>query len=152
MLLLTQMLFRLLISMAIGAIVGVERELIGKEAGIRTSMLVAGGAAIFAMIGMNLPYLVGQPGGAETLARSTGGMNAVANIVLGIGFLGAGIIFRDKDRVHGLTTAAVVWATAALGVMAGIGLWQFALVACVVMSLVLFVLRKFSLKRLPDRE
>lgn len=143
---LEEMILRLLMAMAIGAIVGWEREYIGKEAGIRTSMLVAGGAAIFAIIGLSLPYIQLSGGTAETLARSTGAMNAIANIVVGIGFLGAGIIFRDKERVHGLTTAAVVWATAALGILTGLGMLEFALFGGIFIPLVLYLLRKVGVK------
>jgi putative Mg2+ transporter-C (MgtC) family protein len=141
MLTLSEMILRLLVAMALGALMGWEREIIGKEAGIRTSMLVASGAAIFAIMGLSLPY-IGLLSTAETLARSTGAMNAVANIVIGIGFLGAGIIFKDKERVHGLTTAAVVWTVAALGALCGIGLTSFAIAAGIVLTLMLYLLRR----------
>jgi putative Mg2+ transporter-C (MgtC) family protein len=142
MLTLSQMVIRLVVAMLLGALMGWEREVIGKEAGIRTSMLVAAGAAIFAILGLTLPHVNLTEGVPELLARSTGAMNVIANIVIGVGFLGAGIIFKDKERVHGLTTAAVVWAVAALGALCGVGLVNFAIAAGLVLTFMLYVLRR----------
>jgi putative Mg2+ transporter-C (MgtC) family protein len=141
MLSLSQMLLRFFVAMVLGALMGWEREIQGKEAGIRTSMLVATGAAMFTMIGLAIPYTNLTGGMQEALARSTGGMNVIANIVIGIGFLGAGIIFRDERRVHGLTTAAVVWVVAAIGTLCGLGILNFAITAGVIVTAVLYVLR-----------
>ncbi len=148
------MLVRLVVAMAAGAIIGCERELIGKEAGIRTSMLVSGGAAIFAMLGLTLPYIVAtSPTNLnDVIARNSGFLAVVANIVVGVGFLGAGIIFKDKERVHGLTTAAVVWTTAALGAMAGAGLWQFTLISTLFIAVLLFLMRKIGVRAVSDHE
>ena len=130
-----QMLVRLLLALALGALMGLERELVGKEAGVRTSLTVSGGAAIFSMVGLTLP---------ELTCTSASGANfaVIANIVIGIGFLGAGIIVKTEERVHGLTTAAVVWATAAIGMLAGIGLFKFAVVSAVLLAGLLYALRK----------
>lgn len=143
---LSQMIIRLVLAMVLGAMMGLEREIIGKEAGIRTAMLVAGGAAIFAMMGLTLPFIMIQSGMAEANAGANGALGAVANIVIGVGFLGAGIIFKDKERVHGLTTAAVVWATAAIGALAGLGLLRFAVIAGVLIPFALYFLRKTSIQ------
>lgn len=144
MLTLSQMLIRLGIALVLGAILGWEREIQGKEAGVRTSMLVAAGAAMFTMIGLALPYYNLANGMSETVARSTGAMNVIANIVVGIGFLGAGIIFKDEKRVHGLTTAAAVWAVAAIGILAGMGLFEFAIASGLILTILLYLLRGFS--------
>ena len=142
----SQMLFRLVVALALGILIGIERELAGKEAGIRTAMMVAGGSALFAMIGVSLPYLVAlSPEGlTEVIARNAGYLDVIANIVIGIGFIGAGIIIKTEEHVHGLTTAAVIWTTAAVGTAAGLGLLKFALVATAIISGLLYILRIFG--------
>ncbi len=134
------------VALALGALMGLERELAGKEAGIRTSLMVAGGAALFAIIGLNLPYIVatGDASLPDVIARNSGFLAVIANIVVGIGFLGAGIIIKTDGRVHGLTTAAVVWAAAAVGTLAGIGLLKFAVTAAVIFASLLYILRKLG--------
>ncbi len=141
------MVVRLVIALALGIVIGLERELVGKEAGMRTAMLVSSGAALFAMVGLALPYIVSPDASltGEIIARNSGFLTVIANIVVGIGFLGAGIIIKNQERVHGLTTAAVVWMTAAIGVLAGIGLWQFAGIATVTIVIILYVLRRVNL-------
>lgn len=140
----SQMIINFVVALALGALMGLERELVGKEAGIRTSMLVAGGAALFAMVGLALPYINTIAGSPESLNRSIGAMNAIGNIVIGIGFLGAGMIFKDQTRVHGLTTAAAIWATAAIGTLVGLGLLKFAASATLIVIILLYILRKVS--------
>jgi putative Mg2+ transporter-C (MgtC) family protein len=148
-----QMLIRFAVALALGAILGVERELVKKEAGVRTEMLVSGGAAIFAMIGLTLPYLTASAIG--TLPDATtinAGLAIIANIVVGIGFLGAGLIVKMKDHPHGVTTAALVWTTAAIGTLAGIGLMSFATVAALLIVLFLFVFRKLNISEKLENE
>ncbi|KKW47555.1 MAG: MgtC/SapB transporter [Parcubacteria group bacterium GW2011_GWA1_59_11] len=132
------------VAIVLGALMGLEREMVGKEAGIRTSIMVAGGAAIFSLIALNLPYIITAETGevAEVLARNSGFLTVIANIVVGIGFLGAGIIIKTEERVHGLTTAAVIWAVAAVGTLAGIGLLEFAAASAIIFSGLLYILRK----------
>ncbi len=106
---------RLVVAALLGAIVGFERELEGKSAGMRTHMLVALGAAAF--------MLVPVVAGADDQAIS----RVVQGLAAGVGFLGAGIILplRDETKVRGLTTAANIWVTAAAGVSIGAGfLWS----------------------------
>ena len=124
------------VAIVLGALMGLEREMVGKEAGIRTSIMVAGGAAIFSLIALNLPYIITAETGevTEVLARNSGFLTVIANIVVGIGFLGAGIIIKTEERVHGLTTAAVIWAVAAVGTLAGIGLLEFAAATAIIFS------------------
>lgn len=140
------MLFRFLVALVLGAILGVERELVKKATGVRTEMLVAGGAAIFAMIGVTLPYLTAASLGiAPDASTINAGLMIVANVVVGIGFLGAGLIIKTNSHPHGVTTAALVWATAAIGVLVGVGLIEFAAAAGILLTLLLFFLRKFNL-------
>lgn len=153
MLTLSQMLFRFAVALVLGAVLGVEREIVKKEAGVRTEMVVAGGAALFAMIGLALPFLAAATiGGTPTVVEATNSFAVIANIVVGIGFLGAGIIIKMNDHPHGVTTAALVWLTAAIGVLVGIGLLQFATIAALLVALLLFFLRKMSISERLEKE
>ncbi|MET0335888.1 MAG: MgtC/SapB family protein [Rhizobacter sp.] len=107
----TRILLRLLLAAVLGGILGYEREHQGKAAGIRTHMLVAMGAALF--------VLVPQQGGMVVADMS----RVIQGVIAGIGFLGAGAIIKNKseENVHGLTTAAGVWMTAAIGIACGLG-------------------------------
>lgn len=138
----SQLLTRLLVGMALGAMMGLEREMVGKEAGIRTAMLVAGGATVFTMISIMMPYMSQLP--VEEL-KNTLPDRVLSNIVVGIGFLGAGIIIKTGEHVRGLTTAAVIWATAAVGTLVGLGLIKFAFVTALLMSGSLYILRRVGI-------
>ena len=113
----TDLLGRLLLATALGAAIGVEREYRRKTAGLRTNILIALGSALFTTISIDLT----SHGG--TLDRIP------AQIVTGIGFLGAGAILRSGRSVHGMTTAATIWVNAAIGIDAGAGLFAMATVA-----------------------
>ncbi len=140
-----QMVLRLLVALALGAFIGLEREMVGKEAGIRTAMLVSSGAAIFSMISIMMPYVSGvDPAKLVNVLPD----RVISNIVVGIGFLGAGIIIKVGEHVRGLTTAAVVWLTAAVGSLVGIGLMEFAVVAALMVSGPLYLLRKIDLYKI----
>ncbi len=145
----SQMAIRFLIAMALGAFIGLEREMIGKEAGIRTSMLVCAGAAIFSVAGISLPYLiaVSPQNLSDILSHNSGFLTMLANIVVGIGFLGAGLIIKTEERVHGITTAATVWVVAAVGILVGIGLIELAVFAAVLVPSVLYLMRTSTLIR-----
>src|SRR5258708_21467876 len=103
----TELIQRLLLAAAVGGLLGGGGELRRKSAGFRTNILIALGAAIFTIMSVML-----APGAAD-------GTRIAAQIVSGIGFLGAGTILHNRDGVQGLTTAATVWVNAALGVAAG---------------------------------
>ena len=120
----------LLLAVALGAIVGVEREKSHKPAGLRTHMLVSLGACLFTMMSDSF--------GAQP-AQVAGG------IVAGIGFIGAGTIWAEKDKVQGITTAASLWATAAIGLTAGIG--DYLLAAAVTLLVVLILASNVLLKK-----
>jgi putative Mg2+ transporter-C (MgtC) family protein len=149
MLTLSQMVLRLLIAMALGALMGLEREIVGKEAGIRTSMLVAGGATIFSMISIAMPYLAQLP---VADLKNTLPDRVVSNIVVGIGFLGAGLIIKTGDHVRGLTTAALVWSVAAVGTLVGLGLTDFAIISAILVSGLLYFTRIIGIsEKLQER-
>lgn len=115
--------FNMSVAMVCGAVIGVERQVRRRKAGLRTNALVALGAAAFVVFSM-------------THEADTSPSRVAAQVVSGIGFLGAGIIFRDGMNVMGLTTAATLWCAGAVGVMAGGGYWPEALVTT---ALVVFV-------------
>jgi len=119
---------RLLLAMGLGAALGWERETVDKPAGLRTNILVCLGAAAL-ILGM-IQSGVAQ---ASTDALS----RAIQGVVTGVGFVGAGSIFRG-DRTHGLTSAATVWVSAALGISIALGQWQLSILLTV---LTLFTLR-----------
>ena len=113
----TVMLLRLLLACGLGMAIGVEREMAGKPAGFRTHALVCLGAALFALVSI---YAF------ETGADSA---RVAAGVVTGVGFLGAGAIFLQKEgAVAGLTTAATIWTVAAIGLAAATGLYWIAVV------------------------
>lgn len=103
----------LFVALGCGALIGSERQVRQRMAGLRTNALVALGAAGFVIFSQLFPTEVSPT-------------RVAAQVVSGIGFLGAGIIFRDGFNVHGLNTAATLWCSAAMGLMAGAGFWAFA--------------------------
>ena len=111
---------RLLLATTLGAIIGVNRDLAGKAMGSRTLGLVALGACAVAVAGSQVP---GMPQNPDALSRVIQGI--IQGIMGGISFLGAGVIMRNTETqtVDGLTTAATVWATAALGIACALGAW-----------------------------
>src|SRR4051812_18165246 len=125
---LRDLVLRLVLAAGLGAAIGLEREWHRKPAGLRTNMLIALGAALFTMISVEM----GTAGGtADRIA---------AQIVTGIGFLGAGAILRSGGSVHGMTTAATIWVNAAIGMAVGAGELMVASLATAVALVVLAVL------------
>ena len=118
-----QFLLRLVLAAIAGGLVGFERESVHKPAGIRTHMLVCLGAALFV-----LATIAVLP---DEAARIIGG------VATGIGFLGAGTIFRSKDSVMGLTTAASIWIVSAIGLAFGLGEYLLAAAATILVILIL---------------
>ena len=114
-------LLRVGVAAGLGAAIGLERELDEKAAGLRTHMLVSVGAALFT--------LVGAYGFADLSIASTDPSRVAAQVVTGVGFLGAGVIFRQGFTIRGLTTAASLWIVAAVGMAAGAGYWKGAVIA-----------------------
>src|SRR6201998_3987019 len=118
--------WRLLLAAVLGGIIGVDREWDHKPSGVRTNLLICFGAALFTFLS---PIIAGE--------GSANRGQIASNIVQGIGFLGAGLILHNRDRVSGLTTAATVWAVASVGMCCGAGLYLPAVFAT---GLVLVVL------------
>ncbi len=128
---------KVLLSALLGAIIGLEREWSGKSAGFRTVILVNIGATLFTIVS----NAMAEPG-------TSGGDRIASNIVTGIGFLGAGLIFKSDTNVRGLTTAATVWASAAIGMAVGVGAYEIAVMSTILVWLVLVVF--YRLQRLFD--
>jgi len=114
-------LLRLLLASVCGAIIGFEREIRDKAAGFRTHILVCLGACIFGILGIELIEI---RLGVDILRLAQG-------LLMGIGFLGAGVIFKEGDSIKGLTTAAGIWVMGAVGFAIGVGSYVLALVATV---------------------
>jgi putative Mg2+ transporter-C (MgtC) family protein len=130
---------RLLAAALLGAVVGVEREWRGHDAGLRTNILVAVGSCLFTLLSIfGFPDVGPTPNVGRDPAR------IAAQIVSGIGFLGAGAVFRDGDRVRGMTTAATIWLVAAIGMAAGAGSYFLAVITTVVALVVLSALLPLS--------
>jgi len=123
---------RLALAAALGGAIGIERELEGKPAGFRTNLLICVGAALLTELSV-LIYEMADPGRGADPAR------IAAQIVSGIGFLGAGTIIQARGTVSGLTTAATLWVVAAIGIAVGAGAWgeAIAATALVIAALVL---------------
>ena len=138
---------RLLLAAVLGGILGFEREMRHKSAGLRTNMLIATGSAVFTLMSYELAADGGDPG------------RIAAQIVTGIGFLGAGAIMRTDAGIHGLTTAATIWVNAAVGVAVGGGEYHLAFIATgvtlgvllVLHPLELFIDKRFGTSSKPER-
>jgi putative Mg2+ transporter-C (MgtC) family protein len=137
-----QFLIRLLVAALLAAVLGWEREHAHKSAGLRTHMLVGIAAALYTSIAELAVSDISPTGGAFRADP----IRAVQAVAIGVGFLGSGVIFksRDEDRVHGLPTAASVWATAAIGIAAGLERYIIAVGATILLLFVLRVLVRFD--------
>ena len=119
-------LYRLLIALGIGAIIGAEREYRSKSAGLRTMIMVSLSSCLFTIMSLKI--------GVDSHDR------IAANIMTGLGFVGAGVIFKDENRISGITTATTIWMTAALGMAAGAGYEMLSLFATFIVLIVLIFL------------
>ncbi len=134
-----QVLLRLGAATLLGVVIGLERERWGKIAGLRTHALVTLGAALFTVISLKLYQEFPSLGGVQGFDY-----HIIANIIVGIGFIGAGTILRLEDRIVGTTTAASLWVVAAIGIACGLGFFREAVATTVLAYLVLAVLGAFE--------
>jgi len=116
----------IVLAVIFGAAIGLEREISGKAAGLRTNVLICLGAAVFTIISKQM-----GAGHTDSLTR------IAAQIVTGVGFLGAGAIIVDRGGVHGLTTAATIWLVASIGMACGAGFYGLAVISTLIAVLVL---------------
>jgi putative Mg2+ transporter-C (MgtC) family protein len=126
----TEFFTRLVIALFAGLIIGFERQWHHKETGLKTNMLVATGAAAFVLL--SIKVAAGAPN--IDVTRIT------AQVVMGVGFLGAGVIFREGPNVHGLNSAATIWCSAAIGCIAASGYFAEALICTFLVTIVNTVL------------
>jgi putative Mg2+ transporter-C (MgtC) family protein len=136
----TRITVRLTLAAVLGGVIGYERETKGKAAGLRTHMLVALGSALFVVV-------IQQSGGnSDSVSR------VIQGLIAGIGFLGAGAILNNRRDPHirGLTTAAGVWMTAAIGVAAGMGRELTAILATLLAIVILAIVPRFERWLIPD--
>ena len=130
---------RILLSAVLGALVGLERTKRQKEAGIRTHCIIACAAAVFMILSK---YAFVDP--ADVLgSRGADGARIAAQVVSGISFLGAGVIFKNGNSIRGLTTAAGIWATSAIGMAIGAGMYWVGLITTVIMMVAQVVPHRF---------
>lgn len=157
---LNDMMFRLLVAAILGAIIGLERELTHKAAGLRTHMLVSMGSCIFMVLSMtNLAEL----SNFHALTNSAMITNVNydpsrigAQIVTGIGFIGGGALLKEGNSIRGITTAASLWNTAGVGMLVGVGLHGLAVFATLIAVIILYTMGKIpwvkEYKRFKDKE
>ena len=140
---------RLVLTLLVGGAIGLERERSNQAAGLRTHILISLGACSL----MILSSSMAQNGGGDGLIAVRGGDpgRIAAQVVSGIGFIGAGTIMRFGGSVRGLTTAASIWIVAALGLVIGGGLYVIAGVATVIVLFTLTILNRFERRMFPDR-
>lgn len=144
---------RLTLAAVLGGIVGLEREVRGHEAGFRTFMLVAAGAALAMIVSMSFSSASwvnadALPTLGDRFVVSVDPARIAYGVMTGVGFLGAGTIIQRRNRVEGLTTAAGIWSVAALGLAAGFGLYVLSVVATLLLLFTLLLLG-WARARLP---
>ena len=123
----------IVLAAVLGAAIGLERELSGKAAGLRTNVLICLGAAVFTIISKRM--VEGTDGSIARIA---------AQIVTGVGFLGAGAVIQDRRGVHGLTTAATIWLVASIGMACGAGFYKLACISALLAIIVLVVVLRLA--------
>lgn len=142
-----EIVIQLFLALILGGAVGLEREFVKKEAGLRTFCLVCLGAALFTATALGISsFWVGKPG--VTLDPS----RIIGQIVLGVGFLGAGLIIFRQARIEGLTTAAALWVTASIGAAIGAKLYFLSVFVTFLTILILAGFRLFEEKLLGTKK
>ena len=147
-----ELMLRLVLALVMGFALGLERELTNKYAGLRTHILVCLGACVFTLLSIyGFPtfadgdnVIVNQATGVRDTAR------IAAQIVTGIGFIGAGTVLRNGPMVFGLTTAATLWIAASIGMACGAGMYDVAIISTVLSVAVLTIIRVFEKQFLPS--
>jgi len=127
-----EIIWKLVLAVFVGGLIGAEREYRSKSAGFKTLTLICLGATIFTIFSQ----IIGAPNNPDRIA---------SNIITGIGFVGAGVIFKGDIGVNGITTAAMIWITAALGMAIGAGYVLVSLFACVLILIMLVIFGKLEI-------
>lgn len=122
----------LFVALVLGLIIGIEREFVGKEAGTKTYSLVTMGSALFTVLSFDPNF----PDPSRIIAQ----------IVMGIGFIGAGLIIFHQNKIHGLTTAAALWTMSAVGVAVGMRYYVLSIACTLLILFILYVVRKMRIE------
>ncbi|BDU51632.1 MgtC/SapB family protein [Haliovirga abyssi] len=151
---LSQIFIRILAAVLTGGIIGLEREINNKPAGFITHTLLCVGAAVISIIQVKLSYetinlLINHPALAQGVKLDVGRL--IAQVISGVGFLGAGTIIQKKGSIKGITTAATLWLTACLGIAVGLGYFYLALGTAVLMTILVFILKRIELYYIEKR-
>jgi putative Mg2+ transporter-C (MgtC) family protein len=133
---------RILVAAALGGVIGWERERHGRAAGLRTHLVLCVGCALFMLVSLRLPTLFARYTSGSVMRSDPGGI--AAHVVSGVGFLGAGAILVLGQKIRGLTTAATIWVTAAIGLAVGSGYLFAAVFAAAVVMVALEVLGRWE--------
>jgi len=141
----SEIIIRLAVAVGLGMLIGVERLLVHKEAGMKTHALVSMGAALFIIISEFLVIKYSNLGGFNPAMIA-------ANIIVGVGFLGAGSIIHNGNRLSGLTTASGFWVTAGIGMACGFGLFTLAIISTALVLIIFIVLNVIErpIRRISD--
>lgn len=133
-------LFRLLCALVAGVLIGIERQVHRRNAGLVVNALVAVGACIYILLSESVITSNIQNG----VAVNNDNLRVLAQVVTGVGFLGAGVIMKHGLTIHGLNSAATIWCSSALGCLCGYGMWQQAAIACCAIIFINWFLKKIE--------
>ncbi|MBR1785186.1 MAG: MgtC/SapB family protein [Bacteroidales bacterium] len=133
--------FRLLCGLLAGVAIGAQREMRNHQAGLTTNALVSVGACVFILISESIIMGAMNSGGPV----NNDNLRVLSQVVTGIGFLGAGVIMKDGLTIHGLTSAATIWCSAAVGCLCGYGMWKESAIAVAAVLLVNWGLKGIEL-------
>ena len=148
--------FRLGMALLSGVIIGTQRELRQRQAGLTTNSLVAVGACVFILISESVIMSAMASGGPV----NNDNLRVLSQVVTGIGFLGAGVIMKNGVTIHGLSSAATIWCSAAVGCLCGYGMWREALISVVAIliiniglkSIEIFIKRSSAKARIENKK
>lgn len=142
--------FRLACALVAGVIIGTQRELKQRQAGLTTNSLVSVGACLFILLSESVIMTAIASGGLV----NNDNLRVLSQVVTGIGFLGAGVIMKDGLTIHGLSSAATIWCSAAVGCICGYGMWREALIAVAVIIFINWGLKSIEpyIKKLVHKE
>lgn len=143
---------RLVCALVAGFLIGIERQLRKRNAGLAVNSLVAVGSCIFILLSESVIAAAVQSGGPV----NNDNLRVLSQVVTGIGFLGAGVIMKDGFTIHGLNSAATIWCSAAVGCICGYGMWRLAAIAVAVILFINWIIKNmevyFEKKMGPDKD
>ncbi|QEG36952.1 MgtC/SapB family protein [Bythopirellula goksoeyrii] len=142
-------LMRIVGAAACGGILGWEREVSDKPAGLRTNMLVAIGAATATLAALELYSGIAELYPGEKITSDP--IRIISGVIGGLGFLGAGAIIQSRGQVQGMTTAATIWVVGGIGVACGLGNYALAITSVIITFVVLFIIGKFEVSTLAPK-